>query len=207
LEIVPDEIFVNIELQEYQKKGESKKDLETLKRQFLESAKATGIPDSTISIVSYSGNNDYYHLKKRKKSDDLSASIVYQIKFSSSRAMDNLVEKLDDEATKNFTIVSVSHSKITEYRRDLKIKAIKAARDKGLYLTEAIGEKLGEAITINEPGEWAATGNGENFLANATSNGLNATYYERDQPAGPATEVDFKKVKLRFEVMVVFALK
>ena len=72
--------------------------------------------------------------------------------------MDNLVEKLDDDATKNFTIVSVSHSKITEYRKDLKIKAIKAARDKGLYLTEAIGEKLGEAITINEPGESGATG-------------------------------------------------
>ena len=67
--------------------------------------------------------------------------------------MDKLVEKLDDEATQSFFIVSANHSKMTEYRRQLKISAVKAAKDKGLYLTDAIGEKFGEAITINEPDE------------------------------------------------------
>jgi len=37
MEIIPDEIYVNIELKEYQKKGEDKKDIETIKKQFLES--------------------------------------------------------------------------------------------------------------------------------------------------------------------------
>ena len=39
---------------------------------------------------------------------------------------------------------------MTEFRKQLKIQAIKAAKDKGIYLTEAITEKLGEAITISE---------------------------------------------------------
>ena len=53
MEIIPDQIYVNVELKEYQKKGEDKKDIEIVKKQFLEAAKAAGIPDSAISIVSF----------------------------------------------------------------------------------------------------------------------------------------------------------
>lgn len=66
MEVVPDEIYVNIELREYQKKGESKKDLEVIKTQFLEACKTAGIPDSAISIASYTGYNNYYYIKKNK---------------------------------------------------------------------------------------------------------------------------------------------
>lgn len=119
--------------------------------------------------------------------------------------MDDLVEKLDDNATQNFLIVSVSHSRIIEFRRQLKIKAVQAAKEKGIYLTEAVGERLGEAITINEPSEWQPL-----FLdGNAVSNSNYTNYAVRDEAAEKATtaEVDFKKIKLKFEVSVVFALK
>lgn len=204
MEVIPDEIFVNVELSEYQKKGDPKKDIETIKTNFLEACKAVGIPDSTVSIVSYSGNNNYYFIKKRKKNTDLFASITYQIKFKSSRLMDDLVEKLDDNATQNFSIVSVSHSRIIEYRRQLKIKAVQAAKEKGIYLTEAVGEKLGEAITINEPNEWQPFSIYENEVSNARYNAFVASDSIR---APQPQEVDFKKIKLKFEVSVVFALK
>ncbi|MGN6294664.1 MAG: SIMPL domain-containing protein [Chitinophagaceae bacterium] len=198
MEIVPDEIYVQITLMEYQKKGESKKDLESIRTAFLAACRAIGIPDSLISIASYSGYNNYYELKKKKKGTDMLAQITYQVKFSGSRQMDELVEKLDDDATKNFQIVSTSHSKMPEFRKQLKIKAVQIAREKGLYLSEAIGEKLGEAITINEPAEWQPY-----FMSSAQSNML-----MRDQasPEG-GSQIDFKKMKLRFEVNVVFALK
>ena len=70
-----------------------------------------------------------------------------------SKKMDQLIDVLDDDATANFQIVKATHSNIQEYRRQLKIQAIKAAKEKGTYLTEAINEKLGEAITIVEPEE------------------------------------------------------
>src|SRR6188768_246738 len=152
MEIIPDEIYVNITLREYQKRGENKKDIETIKTTFLENCKAIGLPDSVISIISFTGYNNYY-FKKRKKDPDMQSSITYQVKFKSSELMDKLVEKLDDEATQNFVIASTSHSKMTEFRRQLKIKAIQAAKDKGIYLTEAVSERLGEAITIIEPDE------------------------------------------------------
>ena len=66
MEIVPDEIYVNVELKEYQKRGENKKDIETIKAQFLEACKAAGVPDSLISIVSYAGNNPYFWKKEKR---------------------------------------------------------------------------------------------------------------------------------------------
>ena len=209
MEIVPDEIYVNVELKEYQKKGENKKGIETIKTQFLEACKAVGIPDSLISIVSYAGNNPYFW-KKRKKDPDLFAGITYQVKFKNSELMDKLVEKLDDDATQGFLIVSTSHSKMTEYRRQLKIAAVKAAKEKGIYLTEAVGEKLGEAIKINEPDENTLTRTsglygstqGYNVVARGASQARlsNEAFFDE-------TGIDFKKIKLRFEVDVVFALK
>jgi uncharacterized protein YggE len=96
-----------------------------------------------------------------------------------------------------------------EYRKQLKIRAIQAAKEKGIYLTEAINEKLGEAITVNEPSEWAAPF----YMSNAAIS--NNAYYTlpysqtrmEDSQGDSVSEVDFKKMKLRFEVSVVFALK
>lgn len=205
MEIIPDEIYVNIELKEYQKKGDPKKDLETIKKQFLDYCKSSGIPDSAISIESYSGNGNYYSSRKKKKTADLFAGITYQIKFNSSKTMDNLVEKLDDDATQSFVIALVSHSRIIEFRRYLKIKAVQAAKEKGTYLTEAVGEKLGEAITITEPTEW----NPEIYSSLRSHIIENQTYSSNYlMPTKPeSSEVDFKRLKLRFEVNVVFALK
>jgi len=204
MEIVPDEIYVNVMLTEYQKRGESKKDIEIIKTQFLESCKAAGIPDSLNSIVSYSGNNNYYNIRKKKKNTDLLANITYQVKFKSSKLMDELVEKLDDNATQNFLIVSASHSRITEFRRQLKIKAVQAAKEKGIYLTEAVEEKLGEAITITEPTEWQPLN--QNLVLSNSS--MSQYRFSAEADGLPSTsEVDFKKIKLRFEVSVVFALK
>src|SRR5258706_8385 len=109
MEIIPDEIYVNVVLREYQKRGEDKKELETLKNDFLTACKAAGLADSAISIVFYTGYNNYFWLRKKKRTPDLLASITYQVKFSASKQMDDLVDKLDDEATQSFDIVIKCH--------------------------------------------------------------------------------------------------
>ena len=125
--------------------------------------------------------------------------------------MDKLVEKLDDDATQNFLIVSTNHSKIAEYRRQLKIAAVKAAKEKGMYLTEAVGEKLGEAITIKEPDENTIIRPGRLYSGNqdlfAVSRGYQEKLSSNEYFQADQTAIDFKKMKLRFEVEVVFALK
>jgi len=199
MEIVPDEIYAVIVLKEYEKRGTGKIDLEKIKAAFLANTKAIGLPDSAVTIAQYEGTN-YEWWRKKKKSDELMASISYQIKFTNSKKMDELVEKLDDDATQSFQVVRVSHSKIQEYRKQLKIQAVKAAKEKGAYLAAAIDEKLGEAVTITEPGE-AMTFDYRNLVSN------NMVYKAEEAENAGGADVEFKKIKLRFEINVVFALK
>jgi len=206
MEVVPDEIYVDVVLREYQKRGESKKDLEKIKADFLQSCTAAGIPDSCIHIANYAGQN-YNWWKIKRNSPDMMATITYQIKFRNSLIMDHLVERLDDDAVQTFTVVKTSHSQIQQFRRDLKIRAIKAAKEKGDYLVTAIDEKIGQALTIDEPAEPEIR---PYYYYNPYAVRGMAGYenVSLDSVAVPQqAEVDFKKIKLRFEVNVTFALK
>jgi len=206
MEIIPDEIYVVVTLKEYEKKGTGKIDLEKIKSDFLSTCKNTGLPDSVITIASYEGNYAKAWLSKRKSKDELYASISYQIKFTSSKKIDELVNKLDDEATQNFDVVRVSHSKIQEYRKQVRILAIKAAKEKAIYLTEAVGENLGVAVTITESYPGIAQPLNFNISQASFANTMeNATNSSPDNPA--IGGIDFKKIKIFMEINVVFAIK
>lgn len=201
LELIPDEIFVNIKLQEYQKKNQDKRDLDIIKSEFLTACSTAGIPDSCISIYSYDGFNNYLWSKRKKAKDaELLTSITFQVKFSSSIQMDKLIEKLDDEATKSFDIENTSHSRMTEYRKQVKVQAIKAARDKAVYLLEAIGEKPVVLVSVTELDEpvFPTTYYQYNSL-------YNNNY--QDSMNSPSTDIIFKKIKIRSEVQVVYSIR
>lgn len=205
MEVVPDEIYVQVEIREYDRKGGGKAEIETLKNDFLKSALSIGLLETDISVQSYSGwdGNYWWYKKNKKKNPDMKASITYLVKLASTKKMDELVQKLDDEATQNFFIAKVSHSKLEEYKKLLKIQAIKAAREKANYLAEAINEKAGEALTINEPME--ANFYPQPMYANKMM--ANAEMSDAAGGSGDVPNIDFKKMKLRFEVNVIFAIK
>ena len=198
MEIIPDLIITSVELKEYEKRGTGKISLETIKTAFLENCKKIGIPDSMISIGSYEGNNNSY-FRRRRKPEDLNASISYNIVFNNSKKMDELVALLDNEATQNFQIVGISHTRIIEFRKQMKIQAIRAAKEKAEYLCEAIKEKVGEAVTIEEGDDEV----NQVSIANKRSNtGENAVL----NFSAPST-IDFQKLYIRYEIKVSFAIK
>jgi uncharacterized protein len=204
LEIIPDEIYVSVMLREYQKKGENKKELEAIKTHFLQSCKAAGIPDSSVSIAAFTGFNEYYVHRKKRKDPNMMASIVYQVKFTDSKTMDALVDRLDDEATQHFLVTGTSHSQVTSIRKQLKIKAVQTAKEKGLYLTGAINEKLGPAISIIEPEE--PVYGPINPYANVRLQALDG-YAAMEKDASINPQIDFRKIKLKYEVKMVFAIE
>ncbi len=203
LEIIPDEIYVQVDLREYEKKGQGKINIETIKRNFLNNVKAAGIADSLVSIASYDGFGGNPWLRKKNKKNELFASISYQVKIKTSKQLDDLVEKLDDEATTNFFIQRTSHSKLAEYRKQLKIQAVKAAKEKAQYLTAGIDEKAGEAVTINEPTEYY-----QPYYNMMRSNVMmKEQAMNQDMAAADGNPVDFRKLKLKYDVTVVFSVR
>ncbi len=202
MEIIPDEIYVQVDLREYDKKGVGKIDIETIKNNFLQNCQSIGLSEKEISVQNYSGADRWWQRKNKKQNPDLKASISYWVKLNSTNKMDELVNKLDDEATENFFISKTSHSKIEEFRKQLKIDAVKNAKEKANYLADAVGEKVGEAIIINEPNEMFNNVDYKTFnTANLRIRG-NTSLNDI-----PALNIDFKKIKLEFTVNVTFALK
>ena len=87
------------------------------------------------------------------------------------------------------------------FKKELKIQAVKAARDKAVYLAAAINEKAGEAININEPNE--VNQYPQPMYANRMMKAESALAADNEQ----TPNIDFKKIKLQFEVNVTFALQ
>ena len=140
--------------------------------------------------------------RKKNKKDELYASITYQVKLRNAAQVDQLVDKLDDNATQNFYISRTSHSKLDEYRRNLKIQAVKAAKEKADYLSNAVNENVGVAVTINEPNEYF-----QPYYANMRSNVMMKEAAMDQSAPAEQPQADFKKMKLRYDVSVVFELK
>lgn len=202
MSVVPDEIYIQVDLREYDKKNAGKVDIATIRSNFLSACQSIGIADTDIVVQSYQGwdGNYWWYKKNKKQNPDMKAGISYWVKLKSTAMIDKLVNKLDDEATQNFFIAKVDHSKMDEFKKQLKIEAIKAAKEKANYLSAAIGENVGEAITINEPNEI-------NFPRPVYANVMMKSVAGVEQDESAPMNVDYKKMDLKFEVNVVFALK
>ncbi len=201
LELTPDEIYVQVELREYNKKSGEKVNIETIRNQFLSAAKSMGIADTDVVVQGYSGwdGNYWWYQKNKKKNPDMKAGITYEVKVKTVDDMDKLVDKLDDEATQNFYMSRTSHSDMDSIKKVLKIRAIKAAKEKATYLAAALGDNVGQALSVNDPVE---SGNYPRPMYAA-----NAMMKTIDAEAAPAMNVDFKKIKIQYDVNVVFELK
>jgi uncharacterized protein YggE len=85
----------------------------------------------------------------------------------------------------------------------MRIQAIKAAKEKAAYLTEAVGENLGTAVTITE--------NSQPFIQPQYFNISQTPHYafksKLNSDESSDSGIDFKKIKVFMEVNVVFAIK
>jgi uncharacterized protein YggE len=197
-EITPDEIFVQVELREYNKKNSEKVDIQTIINQFLAAAKSMNIADTDVVVQGYSGwdGNNWWYAKNKKKNPDLKAGVTYEVKVKSVDEMDQLVDKLDDQATQNFYISRTSHSNIDNIKKGLKLQALKNAKQEAEYLSSAYGDQVGDALTISDFNE--SSDYPRPMYKAATAMMADA--------AAPAMNVEFKKIKIAMNINVTFEL-
>lgn len=196
-EVTPDIIYISISLKEYFKDNNNRKkvEIEELERQLQTAVINAGIPKENFTINNISSYTDYW---TKKKDPNFLASKQYRIKVSELTKLNDIISGVDSKGIAYSNIDGYDYSKIESLKKDLKVKALMAAKEKATYLVAAIGQKVGSAIEIQE---------------------INNEYYPQPMyrantmmkaemaDANQMPEIDFKKIKLNYQMRTVFEIQ
>ncbi|MFP4091182.1 MAG: SIMPL domain-containing protein [Cyclobacteriaceae bacterium] len=200
-EITPDEIYFSITLKEYLNDDKKKIEIDKLERELYNAVRKIGIAEEDFQIENVFGYNyDWQWRDKKKDRQDFLAQKQYRIKFAELDKINRLFAYLDPKGIQSANISGYSHSRIEEYRRELKIKALRNAREKADYLLEGIDEQRGEVLEVQEinqdyqpPVYYKARGM--------------AMMESADAAMMESPEIDFQKIKIKSEVRAVFRIQ
>ena len=203
MEVVPDEVYIGITLQEYRDKQKEKVSIDAISKSFLAICEKAGISRDRIEVQNMSGfdNTEWYYRRRKKEQPDLLQSTTYIVKFSNPADVDKLVNLLDDNATNNVYIQKLSNSKETEYRKQLKTQALQNAKEKARYLLEGVGEKVGGLLYVKEIEQ------SQFPIYNYRNQGLSNTMMETQSQTSANEGLNFKKIKYRYEMEAHFAIQ
>lgn len=199
-EVTPDIIYISISLKEYLKDGNSKKKVEmtTIENQLVAAVQAAGIPKENLTINNLSS---YNYATKKKKDPDFLASKQYRLKVSDLNKFNDIMDAIDPKGIAYTNIESYDYSKMEELKKELKVKALQAAKAKATYMVAAVGNELGSVLDIQEIGN--ETFPQQNYRANTMMMKASAS---ADMESA-AAEIDFKTIKLTSVVNTVFEIK
>jgi len=198
-EVVPDEIFISISLKERQD-GKEKHSIEQQESAMKQGLTSIGIDLKDLSLSD--ATSDYVRVKIAKR--DVISTSDYLLKVNNAATLGKVFEKLDELKIEDAKIARVSHSRIEEFRKEVKILAIKAAKDKADYLLNAIGEKTGKPLVImeNRPDIYT-TANAQVSQQYELQN----IYKAEGISAKAFPELQFQKIKIASTFYVKFAIQ
>ena len=192
-EVTPDIINISISLQEYMD-GKKKITIDQLENQLETAVKAAGISkdDFTVNNVS-----DWNNTWNKKKTPDFLASKQYGLRLHDLNKFNQILDKVDPKGIQSTNIDSYDYSKKTELKKELKIQALLAAKEKAAYLLNAIGDKVGDAISITDVDNSADVVPQPMMYSNRVM---------MAKAAPEESDINFKNIKLSFQVNAVFEI-
>lgn len=198
MEIEPDEITFIIGIEEYWKEEfEKKKDFEDYKTKvplaeiedaLIKSLRNAGIEKEDVKVKSM-GN--YW----RYRGKEFLYSKQFEIRITDLSKINKLTQTIDSKGIKYMNIGELNHSKIDEFKKQVKIDALKDAKEKAQYLVESIGSELGEVVTISE----ISTGYTRPMYSGAMM--------MKSAEMAPESIDEVQNIRLEYEVRATFRIK
>lgn len=155
-EIIPDEIHFMITIKEYWQEEFEKKskpeDYQTkvpvneIEHNMMSALKQAGIAPLDIQTKEV---GDYW----RERGKDFLISKTFDIKLQNPDQINRIIQTVNTKGIQSMNIGELKNKDLQEYRKQGKIEALKAARQKADYLVAAMGQKLGNVLRIVEPEE------------------------------------------------------
>ena len=202
MEVIPDELYFNVLIREYYNDEKNQKDkvvITTLEKQLIKAIADAGLPKESLSVSGVGGYQNY--TDKKKKPATFLESKQYELKVDRADNLDGILSKIDARGVQYANIARIDHSKKEEFKKQVKINALKAAKEKATYLLESVDQKIGQALEINELEDNTSY---PQQMYKATMRTF-ATAESADVVQD--SDVQFQKIKISYKMQAAFEIK
>lgn len=198
IEVVPDEIYVQISIHEKIKKSDNSEieGKELLMKQALVSK---GIDLKYLSLKDEISG----YLNSWKKTGSILKKKDFILKLSDAKLIGIVFQEMDKQEIEDVSIYQIKYSKHDSLKKEMRMQAIKAAKDKIDYLLLAISESKDKLLEVKE-----LTNEDESLLNINQERSLNRFNNTLDLAGGfELTETQFKKIKISAIIYLKYGLK
>ncbi len=202
MSVTPDQIELEITLIH---PHNTKTSIEELDKEIAAALKAHNIPKSALTYISV--DNPYYWYYWWWEYRHYSNTKTYKLKLDCNKYDFAFINDIRNDYIRSINITSSTHSEITDYRRQVKVEAMMAAKDKANDLLECIGQRVGNVMEVIEVIQPAANNYwGSYYNQDITSNCVMSQPSSSSGSSASGGAAYVPTIKLRFEIKAKFEI-
>ena len=192
-EIAPDEFYLQIVINERDSKG--KVSVESQQRDMIAALKRLGVNvEKQLKVANLS--SEFF-----KKNTSV-ATAKYQLQLGSSAEVGKVWQALDGLGISNVSILKVSHSQLERYKSEVRVAAMRNAKQNAATLAEAIGQTIGKCFYVYDSNNDVMP-----VFYNNMAGMRSAKAFDAAEAAAEEEPLDFKTIKLQYSVQAKFVLE
>ena len=192
-EIAPDEFDLQIVINERDSKG--KVSVESQQRDMIAALKRLGVNvEKQLKVANLS--SEFF-----KKNTSV-ATAKYQLQLGSSAEVGKVWQALDGLGISNVSILKVSHSQLERYKSEVRVEAMRNAKQNAATLAEAIGQTIGKCFYVYDSNNDVMP-----VFYNNMAVMRSAKAFDAAEAAAEEEPLDFKTIKLQYSVQAKFVLE
>lgn len=193
-QILPDRIFISIILKD-KIVGDKPYNITEQEDRLKEVLKTCDIDLSNLALTDATSG-----IVTGKRREAVMISKTYMLQVKNVNEVAKVFKELTAVDIKEYAIQKSENSQIENSRKEVRIAAIKAAKDKAGYLLAAIDEQLDVPIEIKEIEDVSQ------FARSAMGN-VYVTNTQLSDAEHKKSEVDFQKIEVRYSYYIRYAIK
>lgn len=191
MEVMPDEIYMRIIVKETDK---PKRTVEEAEKLLIETMSAMNIAiNSDLTVIDFLSSTKVSFLNR-----DIITSKQYQLLLHDAETVAKVFNVLESKGFTNMSIIRFDHTRMDNFKMEVRQQAIKAAKDKAKNLMVAIGQDIGKALYVEELR--AMNGN----LPYTSNVSYNTQPMNGEDKVG---SLNFQSIALKFSILVRFEIK
>ena len=192
-EITPDEFYLSVIINERDSKG--KISVESQQRDMIAALKRLGVNvEKQLKVANLS--SEFF-----KKNTSV-ATAKYQLQLGSAAEVSKVWQALDNLGISNVSILKVSHSQLERYKSEVRVEAMRTAKQNAATLAEAIGQTIGKCFYVYDSNNDVMP-----VFYNNMAVMRSAKAFDAAEAAAEEEPLDFKTIKLQYSVQAKFVLE